>query len=341
MMHAISDDIVCQIIACVLRAPVDRAALHAVFRAFCVASRRMHGLLHTRLRASFTGPYLRLDAPFATDDALDLRAARDSIARDFRALPHMRAVSVSAGAWTSRHISQPPASCYRRVALGHPVVHRMATLLRCLDPRPHWLHGIRELYVEDSWLDSCVEIGHITGLVRLGLVACRCRTTAGLTSLSDLRALTLDTLVFYTERRACGTYAGPMLPTTRSLTLERLTALDTLAIRRMPARALWGLGACASLRSLTVESLYTNMEWSMARPSEVDALRLITQLTSLRLFNVQGGDFLASLRHLPNLRSLTLESCGCGVIIDAPGCAVLVVPGGECFASNELHTNWH
>ena len=337
-MNALSDDAVCQVIACVLRVP-DRAALHAIFRAFCVSSRRMHGLLHTRIRSSFTGPYIRCDAPFAPDDA-DPRALADSIARDFRALPHMRAVAVSAGAWCSRHISQPPASCYRRVALDHPVVHRMATLLRCLDPRAEWIRGVRELCVEDSWLDSCAEIGHLTGLVRLGLVACRCLTTAGLTSLGDLRALTIDTLVFYTKRRSCGTFGGPMLPTTRSLTLERLTALDTLTIRRMPACTLWGLGACASLRSLTVESLYTNLEWSMARPNDVDALRLLTQLTSLRVFNVQSGDVLASLRHVPTLRSLTLDSCG---YVDAPTgcCAVLVVPGSECFASNELRTNWY
>jgi hypothetical protein len=272
MLCALSDDIVCHIIACVLRNP-DRAAVHAVFRAFGPSSKRTRGLLHTRVRPRFTGPYF---APEESDGAQFLI--------DFRSLPSIVTVFVSAG--------------YRRVALGLPIVHGMPALLRCAGLDSQWTHGVRDLRVDNSWIGSFGEIGLFTGLERLALVWCRCHTTAGLTALADLRSLTIDALVFYS------TSSIRSVPTAQSLPIERLTGLDTLTLRRMPARALCGLVACSSLRSLTVESLHTNTEWSMARPDDVEPLRHITQLTCLRMYNLPTSAVL----YLADLTNLTVVS---------------------------------
>jgi hypothetical protein len=304
MLCALSDDIVCHVIACVLRTP-DLAAVRAVFRAFGLSSKRTRGLLHTRVRARFTGPYFSFDALVAPE-------SEESVCRDFRLLPNIRTVVVSAGA----HISEPPLSCYRRVELGHPIV---PTLLRCAGLDLQWTHGVRDLRLDYSWLGSCGEIGLFTGLVRLALVGCRCHTTAGLTVLADLRSLTIDALVFYSTYVGIERRSIPMLPTTQSLAIERLAALDTLTLRRMPARALCGLVACSSLRSLTVESLYTNTGWSMARPDDVEPLRHITQLTRLRVYNLPTSAwlYLAELTNLTVVSYSGFESNGLSVPVAA------------------------
>jgi hypothetical protein len=324
----------------------DKAAVRSVYISLRRASRWFR-LLVDEHRPEFTGPYFNdtLDCPLyrSPDELVCIDA---SVQRDFGAYTRLCSLVISANAACSDGLDEPPRQPLRRVTVvdEYSVVLYMSILLRCrpsMSERAHWSDRVTILRVESSWLSECDELGRFTNVQTLALVGCRCNSTKGLTTLSKLRELTLDALIFYTKRHAGRFFVGPTLPSRASLTLKGI-GLVSVTIRRMPVRTIGALAECPSLLSLTVESPYNDKLWSMA--TNVDAIGSLTQLTSLRLYNIQHA-CLRPLTRLIKLRCLALHMCSRVArtlpIADMQNLQdVEMKGGGASFTVNARSTNW-
>jgi hypothetical protein len=329
----------------------DKAAVRSVYISLRRASRAFRLLVDHHTRNEFTGPYFndKLECPryrpFAQPDQLVCIDA--SVQRDFGSYKRLCSLVITANATCSDGLDEPPRQPLRSVTVvdEYSVVLYMSILLRCLPPRPdhaHWADRVTILRIESSWINECDELGRLANLRVLAIVGCRCHSTKGLTTLGKLRELTLDALVFYTKRQAGRFFVGPTLPSRASLTLKGI-GLVSVSIRRMPVRTIGALTDCPSLLSLTVESPYNDKLWSMA--TNIEAIGSLTQLTSLRLYNIQHA-CLGPLTRLTKLRSLALHMCRVASKLPiAIGTLqtlhdVEIKCGGASFTINARSTNW-